>query len=167
MRKKFTLTALVLGAAVMAAPMAARAETVHAALTSHQEVPALSTSGSGSFRAKVDVAAGTIHWELQYSGLEADVEQSHIHFGQPGVNGGVSAFLCTNLGNGPAGTVACPARSATLSGLITAATVIGPAGQGISAGEFASLAAAILDETAYVNVHTTAWPTGEIRGQIE
>ena len=50
--------------------------------------------------------------------------------------------------------------------MITAATVIGPSGQGITPGEFAALAAAILDGTAYVNVHTTAWPAGEIRGQI-
>jgi CHRD domain len=166
MRRNLTFAALVLAAVAVAAPTTGRAQTVHATLASHHEVPALSTPGSGSFRAKVDVAAGTIHWELQYDGLEADATQSHVHFGQTAVNGGISAFLCTNLGNGPAGTLACPLRSGVLSGVITAATVLGPAGQGIGAGEFAALAAAILDETAYVNVHTVAWPGGEIRGQI-
>ena len=167
MRRNLTFATFVLGAVALAAPMTGRAQTVHATLSSHHEVPALSTPGSGSFRAKVNVAAGTIHWELRYDGLEADVTQSHIHFGQPAVNGGISAFLCSNLGNGPAGTLACPLRSGALSGVITAATVIGPAGQGIGAGEFAALAAAILDQTAYANVHTVAWPGGEIRGQIK
>ena len=168
MRRRTRLAAITLvGAVAVAAPTLGQAQTVHATLSSHQEVPALSTTGSGSFRAKVDVAAGTIHWEMEYAGLEADVTQSHIHFGQAGVTGGVSAFLCSNLGNGPAGTQACPTRSGTLGGVITAASVIGPAGQGISAGEFASLAAAILSATAYVNVHSTAWPAGEIRGQIQ
>ena len=153
-------------AVALLAPPAAVAQTVHANLSSHHEVPALSTPGAGSFRAKLDLAAGTIAWELQYADLEADALQSHIHFGQAGVNGGISAFLCTNLGNGPAGTLTCPTRSGTLSGVITAASVIGPSGQGITPGEFAALAAAILDGTAYVNVHTTAWPAGEIRGQI-
>jgi hypothetical protein len=167
MRRNFTFAAFVLGAVALAAPMTGQAQTVHATLSSHHEVPALSTPGSGSFKAKVDVVAGTIHWELQYTGLEADALQSHIHFGQPAVNGGVSAFLCTNLGNGPSGTLACPLRSGALSGVITAATVVGPAGQGIGPGEFAALAAAILDETAYVNVHSVSWPGGEIRGQIQ
>jgi hypothetical protein len=161
-----TFAAFALGAVALAAPMTGYAQTVHATLTSHEEVPALSTTGTGSFRAKVDVAAGTIHWQMKFSGLEADVLQSHIHFGQLSVNGGVSAFLCTNLGNGPAGTQACPLREGTLSGVIMAATVVGPAGQGIAAGEFAALARAMLDDTAYVNVHTVAWPAGEIRGQV-
>lgn len=167
MRRNFaSFAVLVVGAAAVAAPVAAHAQTFHATLSGHQEVPALSTPGSGSFRAKVDVAAGTIHWEFSYAGLEADATQSHIHFGQAGVSGGVSAFLCTNLGNGPVGTPACPLRGGELSGVITAASVLGPAGQGIAPGEFAALAAAILDQVAYVNVHTVAWPAGEIRGQL-
>ena len=37
------------------------------------------------------------------SGLEGDVQQAHVHFGKRAVNGGISFFLCSNLGNGPAG----------------------------------------------------------------
>ena len=50
--------------------------------------------------------------------------------------------------------------------MITAASVIGPAGQGISAGEFAELIRAIRSGNAYVNVHTMTFPAGEIRGQL-
>jgi hypothetical protein len=75
-------------------------------------------------------------------------------------------FLCTNLGNGPAGTQACPASPATISGVITAADVIGPTAQGIEAGALDELIAAIRAGLTYVNIHTSTWPAGEIRSQI-
>ncbi|MFD1827627.1 MULTISPECIES: hypothetical protein [Mumia] len=40
-------------------------------------------------------------------------------------------FLCTNLGNGPAGTQTCP-QEGTVTGTIVAADVVGPASQGIA-----------------------------------
>jgi hypothetical protein len=45
--------------------------------------------------------------------------------------------------------------------------VIGPAGQGVAAGEFAEVLQAIRAGAAYANVHTTNFPAGEIRGQVE
>jgi len=105
--------------------------------------------------------------------LEAAVQQSHIHFGQPGVNGGISLFLCTNLGNGPAGTQPCPASPGTVTGVLSAAQLVGPNGQGIapaSAGvsptEFAEIVKAIRSGVTYANVHSEKFPGGEIRGQL-
>jgi hypothetical protein len=95
------------------------------------------------------------------------VTQAHIHFSPRGVNGGISAFLCTNLGNGPSGTPACPGTSSgTISGTITAAKIIGPAAQNIAAGQFGRLLNAIKNNVAYANVHSSMFPAGEIRGQI-
>ena len=37
-------------------------------------------------------------YRLGYAGLEGNVTQAHIHFGQKSVTGGVSVFLCSNLG---------------------------------------------------------------------
>ena len=82
------------------------------------------------------------------------------------MNGGVSAFLCTNLGNGPIGTPTCPLTEGTVTGVITPATVVGPANQGIAAGEFGELVRAIRAGATYANLHTTANAGGEIRGQI-
>ena len=76
-------------------------------------------------------------------------------------------FFCTNLGNGPAGTQACPPAPATVSGTIRPADVIGPVGQGITAGEFDELVSAIRAGKTYANVHTTERPGGEIRAQLE
>ena len=106
-----------------------------------------------------------ISYVLSYSGLPTAVTQAHIHFGGVAQSGGISTFLCTNLGNGPAGTQACPA-SGTISGTITPADIIGPVGQGITAGEFAEFVASIKAHKAYANVHTTERPGGEIRGQL-
>jgi hypothetical protein len=136
-------------------------------LTGYQETPlAISTTGFGDFKAKVRHDA--IKYTLTYGLLEGDVTQSHIHFGAESQTGGISAFLCSNLGNGPAGTQACPGpRAGTISGTITPADVIGPAGQGIKPGEYAELLRAIRAGVTYANVHSTLYPGGEIRAQIE
>jgi hypothetical protein len=127
----------------------------------------ISTLGNGSFEATIDDAAGEIHYTLSYADLEGSVLQSHIHFGHRDVNGGISPFLCTNLGNGPVGTPLCPTSPATVSGTIDASDVTaGAAAQGIAAGQFDELVRAIRAGKTYVNVHSSIWPSGEIRGQI-
>lgn len=135
-------------------------------LSGFQEVPAISSPGKGSITLTL-TPAGTLRYKLTYSGTPTAVTQSHIHFGQPGVNGGIVAFFCTNLGNGPAGTPACPPSPGTVSGVIAAATVVGPSSQGIAASEFSELIAAMRGGVTYANVHTTAFPGGEIRGRLK
>jgi CHRD domain-containing protein len=137
-------------------------------LVGYQETPlALSTTGVGEFRVQVSGDEQEISYELSYQDLEASVTQAHIHFGARAQTGGISVFLCTNLGNGPAGTQLCPAAPATVTGVLRAADVVGPAGQGIAAGEFAELVAAVRSGTTYVNVHTTKYQGGEIRAQLD
>jgi CHRD domain-containing protein len=133
------------------------------------EVPVISTTGRGTFRATINQNETAIAWRLTYADLEGDVQQSHIHFGPPNNTGGISIFLCTNLGNAPVGTIvlACPGKSSgTVEGTATAADVTGPAAQGIEPGALAEIIAAIKDGKAYVNVHSTKWPVGEIRKQF-
>jgi hypothetical protein len=136
-----------------------------ARLSGFQEVPALSTPATGSFAAKISPTS--FSFELSYRGLLAPVTQAHIHFAQKDVNGAISVFLCTNLSGGPAGTQACPSPSGTVTGTVTAASVIGPSGQGISPGEFDELVRAMRSGATYANVHSELFPGGEIRGQIK
>lgn len=167
-----TRTVLLLAAMLMPAAAFhasdARAENrqIRAVLEGTQEVPALSTDGRGSFRARIVQGGSAIHYELIYADLEGTVTQAHIHIGQKGVNGGIAAFLCSNLGNGPAGTQACPAAPARITGVIAAADVIGPSAQGIAAGELDEVIEALREGVAYANVHSTLWPGGEIRSQL-
>lgn len=142
-------------------------------LTGYEEVPALSTSGNGVFNAKISSDETRIVWQLSYADLESAVQQAHIHIGNVSVNGGISVFLCTNLGNGPAGIQPCPPAPATISGVIQAADVspnipaTAPArAQGLDTGELDELIAAMRAGATYVNVHTTGRPGGEIRSQI-
>jgi len=158
---------LLLALAVSAgAALADDARVLRADLSGDQEVPAVSTSGKGQLRLFIYPEQTTIGYELSYSGLQADATQAHIHFGQLSVNGGISVFLCSNLGNGPSGTQACPLREGMISGSITAASVLGPDAQGIAPGEIDALVDALREQLAYVNVHSTRWTGGEIRGQI-
>jgi hypothetical protein len=136
-------------------------------LTGYQEVPAVSTDASGKFKAKLRHSADEIHYELSYADLTGAVQQAHIHLGQRAVNGGISVFLCSNLGNGPPGTQACPPAPATISGTITPAAVVGPAEQGIAPMEFDELVRAIRAGVTYVNVHSETFPGGEVRGQLK
>ena len=169
MGKRTALTvAVILGGtlAVLAVGSYAGAEggkqNVKADLNGFLEVPSVSSTGTGSFEAEIDEDAGTISYTLTYSGLEGSSTLfAHIHLGQRSVNGGVSAFLC-----GGGGKPVCDPTSDSVSDTILPADVIGPTAQGIAAGEFAELVAAIRAGRAYANVHTNKHPGGEIRGQI-
>jgi len=137
-------------------------------LTGFEETPlALSTTGNGKFDATLKAHRQEIRYTLSYRALEGTVTQAHIHFGAEAQTGGISAFLCTNVGNGPAGTQACPAAPATISGTIRPSDVIGPVAQGITAGQFNELAAAMEAGATYVNVHSSLYPGGEIRAQLD
>lgn len=168
-RVKLAVGVAIMGAMAIAGTAAVAdhgSKQFRASLDGYEEVPVVMTTGSGSFRATVTPSADGFEYRLSYSGLEGNVTQAHIHVGQRLANGGISAFFCSNLGNGPAGTQPCPPSPATITGTITADDVIGPANQGVAAGEIAELLRAMRAGVTYANVHSTMAPGGEIRGQI-
>lgn len=133
-----------------------------AELKGFDEVPSVSSTGSGEFRARVSSDETSIEFELAYDNLEGTVTtQAHVHLGQAGANGGVSYFLC----GGPT-TDPCTPTSGTFTGTVTAADVIGPATQGIAPGEIAEIIRGMRAGVTYANVHTNKHPGGEIRGQL-
>jgi CHRD domain len=146
--------------------------SVEAKLSGYQEVPAISTTGKGKIKLKMKNST-SIEYQLSYSGLSTPAVQGHIHFAQWGVNGGISAWLCDSATN-PSPSATTPecqpgnnGSKVKISGTITAAEVVGPAAQGIAAGELTELMEAIKAGVAYANVHTTTYPGGEIRGQLD
>jgi hypothetical protein len=161
-RRVFVVLLVVATLGVVATVAGASHGGFHATLMGYDEVPAVSSTGTGEFGATLTMTreGPAIRYRLDYSGLEGVAMASHIHFGQEDVNGGIVAFLC-----GGDGTPACP-PSGSVSGLIHADDIIGPAGQGIAAGEFDESVAAMEAGMSYVNVHTDKHPGGEIRGQV-
>ena len=157
-----------------------------AKLVGFSEVPSVLSKAQGQFYAVVNEAGTAFTYWLSYSGLEFAASQSHIHVGQHHTNGGISVWLCQGTVAAPASVAAqvptCAVNGTTtpITGTIDASDVIGPAGQGVSANEFAELLVAIRAGAAYANVHSgiagnpnatppvpnVGFPGGEIRGQI-
>lgn len=165
MKRSACSISIVLAGALPGLP--AQAQTVQAELRGYEENPTLSTAAQDMFRAQIDPVAQQIRYQLSYAGLTGEVRQAHIHLGARGTNGGVIVFLCQAATNvDPTGLAPmCPA-SDTVMGTITMAGVIGPAAQGVQAGSFDDLVAAIRAGAAYANVHSGTYPGGELRGQL-
>ena len=153
MKKYMTLMAAVIFAGF--ANTAQADELFRAHLSGDEEVPPVDTRARGEVKISVNDAETQLHYELRIANIE-DITQAHIHRGAAGEVGPVVVFLFGFIGEG-----------VTRNGLLSATTrttadLIGPLeGQPLSA-----LIDEIRSGNAYVNVHTAAIPTGEIRGQL-
>jgi len=146
----------------------AQSGPLRAELIGYEEVPSVATRADGVFEARVGHDGQSVDYTLAFAGLQGTVTQSHIHFAQKSVNGSIIVWLCGSATNpGPAGTPACP-QSGTVSGTFTSSNVLASsiATQQLAAGDLASFIEAMQSGIAYVNVHTSLSPGGEIRGQV-
>jgi hypothetical protein len=151
-----------------------RDRSLAASLTGFEEPPAVLTTGRGELEVKISRDEDSFEYELSYQDLEGTVTQSHIHVGQLSVNGGISVWLCQTATNaaptpnadGPVPVCPPGPDGGTVTGRVTAAQVLGPAGQGVAPQEFAELLRAMRRGVTYANVHSSRNPGGEIRGQI-
>ena len=155
----------------LGAPVRAQADdAIRARLRGFEEVPAVSTTGTGEFRARISNDGRSIEYQLTYT-LEGSVQRAHIHLGQKDVNGGIVLWLCTNIAEVPASLPtppACPPSPGVVTGTLMASNVNAVPSQGISFGDFAEVLRAIRRGVTYANVHSTPnHPGGEIRGQIK
>jgi len=174
MKKVSLIALLIVGLGTFALGFTDGLKNIREFLIGYEEVPSISTAANGEFKARINHDETAITYTLSYSDLEGAVQQSHIHLGQKGANGGITVFLCSNLGNGPAGTQACPPAPATITGTITAADVsplipatLAARNQGLDTGEFAEFLSALRAGKTYVNVHSSKFPGGEVRSQIK
>ncbi len=140
--------------ALVPATMSAQtAETEYeASLSGTSEVPANQSTATGTFSATLN-ATGDLEWTLSVPTI-TDATAAHLHLGAAGENGPVVVSLFTAPSTGAVDTI-------TTSGTATATSLVGPL-----AGDFAAFVTALNAGEIYVNVHTTALPAGEIRGQV-
>jgi hypothetical protein len=150
-----------LTASVLVVPAAhSQTERLSASLSGANEVPPINTAGTGNF--EMTNQQGMITFSLTFSGLSSSLTVAHLHFAPTKVAGGVMIFLC-----GGGGQPDCPAvTEGTITGTITAANVTGPTTQGIDVGDLDSALEAVRTGLSYVNMHTTNFASGEIRGQL-
>ncbi len=152
------VTVLAVATAVAAAP--AQPRNFVAPLSGGNEVPPVDTQARGVAIFHLSDDGTALEYKLNVSNIN-DVLQAHIHArAAAGVNAPVVTFLYPD---GPPPVLIPGRHTGTLAtGVITAADLIGP----MAGMTMADLLDAIMDGEAYVNVHTVANPTGEIRGQL-
>jgi hypothetical protein len=132
-----------------------------AELRGRNEVPLTLSAARGSLALTVNDDDTSVHFVLEYSGLQTTVLFAHIHVGQPNVNGGVTVFFC-----GGGGRPACPQAAGTVEGDFTANDVLALPTQQLEVNNLSKLLSAIRAGKTYGNVHTMTSPGGEVRGQI-
>ncbi|MFN7919101.1 MAG: CHRD domain-containing protein [Bryobacteraceae bacterium] len=141
---------------------------LRAAMSPYNEVPAVSTTGSGEAEVRVAKDGKSLEVAVTYENISGNPTQSHIHFAQKGVNGSIMLWLCGSATNpGPAGTPLCPAStSGSYSRTLTSAEVQAIAAQGIAANDIDAAVKALRLGRTYANLHTAKFPAGELRGQL-
>jgi hypothetical protein len=122
-------------------------------LSGSNEVPVRPSGGNGF--AQVIIDGDRVHYALQVDDID-NVTAAHIHTGVSGANGPVRVTFFPN--DQFPQRISVSDTTVIAEGTFTSANV-----SGIS---YSDLLAAIRSGGAYVNVHTTAFPGGEIRGQL-
>lgn len=107
-----------------------------AVLSGANEVPANASTNVGSTSVTVNAATGAVTWSTTSSIPQPSATGHHIHQQVAGTNGPI----VVNFGTAYSGTV-------TATTTLAASIIANPAG-------------------FYVNLHTAAFPGGEIRGQL-
>lgn len=134
-----SMTRLFLASLLLVVPVTATAQTYTAILSGANEVPAGDPDGAGT--ATVVINGTLVTYTINAQNITLPPTGQHIHLGAAGVNGGVVIALTgTWVGGSLVG-------STTGDPAVIAAIIANPAGH-------------------YVNVHTTDYPGGSIRGQL-
>ena len=127
--------------------------------TGDEEVPARDTRAQGQAVFRLSADGETLSYRLIVANIE-NVMMAHIHLAPAGQNGGVVVWLYPD--GPPAQLIPGRTQGVLAEGEITAGDLVG-ALAGMSLDD---LVDEIRAGRAYVNVHTTQFPGGEIRGQL-
>jgi hypothetical protein len=170
MRRQFAvLSFLIVCALIAVVPVRVNGAVIHytATLNGPSESPANGSPGTGTAQVDVDTTANTMHVHVDFTGLTGTTTASHIHSptlvalsGTAGVATTTPTFAGFPLG------VTNGTYDVTLD--MTQASSYNPAfvtanGNSIPAAESA-LFSSIAAGTSYLNIHTSTFGGGEIRG---
>ena len=121
-----------------ASPSMAANVNLKADLMGASEIPPVDSKGTGSVTATFDTASKKLSWKGTVTGLSGPATAAHFHSGEVGKNGGVTL----------------PIAGADKDSFEGSATLTDAQAEELMAGKW------------YVNVHTAANKSGEVRGQV-
>lgn len=147
MKIQMLRTLLVAGALTALGSLSGYGQIVElrATIDGGQETPANMSLGTGWAIMLYDVATNTFDLTVTVNNLSNTVTASHIHQGAIGVAGGI----VTNLGSEAVYTRSGNTVTATFMGITHGGTPLN-----------------LLQNGDYVNLHSAAFPGGEVRGQL-
>jgi hypothetical protein len=156
MKFRLFVLLLILFSLAVAGSVAAQPETFTAHLSGGEEVPDNNSKATG--QAVFKLRDDGLHYKVIVANIQ-NVTMAHIHVAPAGENGPIVAWLYP--GGPPAQLI--PGRSSGIlaEGVITDNDVVG-----IFSGDLEALLEAMRAGNTYVNVHTSQFPGGEVRGQI-
>ncbi|WP_373516685.1 CHRD domain-containing protein [Pricia sp.] len=125
-------------------------------LKGSNEVPARETKAAGHVSVKINKDEQSLYYKITAANID-DVRAAHFHLAPEGANGAVVVTLYTNPDQ-PSG----PQNGVLTEGVITADNLQGD----LAEADFATLIGAIRSGGIYVNVHTSRYPSGELRAQL-
>jgi CHRD domain len=163
-----TLSLFLAGAFLFVQASFAVTITYEAHLSGSAEVPANASPGTGFARAIIDTVAQTMEVQVEFSGLQGTTTASHIHC-CTATPGSGNAGVATTTPTFPGFPLGVTSGSYDHLFDLTAASTYNPAfvtAQGSVANAEAALLAGLAATEAYLNIHTTLFPGGEIRGYL-
>ncbi|MDO9000061.1 MAG: CHRD domain-containing protein [Bacteroidota bacterium] len=107
-----------------------------------QQTPAITTSAKGVASVKVNTTFDTLFYNVYTNGLSGAINSAHFHLGAYGISGGVAVDISSGISGNK------------ITGIVTGTAVS------------TSFINSMLSGGVYLNIHTTANPGGEIRGQV-
>ncbi len=173
--KKKLFTAVGLTAALLATAVTAdddNRRVFRVSADGFQETPA-AVFTTGNARLRLVDRGNHFDFRLRFRNLVGNIENgagAHIHFGRTGLNGGIMAFICgTQSVPGPVGTLSCVSDgngNGVIEGSITEDDILAIGNQGFPGQDLEAFRTAVRNGAAYLNIHSDAFPAGEIRGDF-
>jgi hypothetical protein len=159
---------LALSVLLLASTSFAATITYEASLSGDAESPSTGSPGTGFAIVTIDTAAQTMEVNESFTGLESNTTASHIHCctSSPGTG---NAGVATTTPSFPGFPLGVTSGSFDQIFDLTSSSSYNPAFvtlEGDVAGAEAALLAALAAGETYINIHTSQFPSGEIRGYL-
>jgi len=168
MNKSVKLIGVVLAVLMLSAIAKADQLAFTTTLTGSQEVPPSGSPGIGSALVTLDTVTNLLTVNVSFAGLVSPTIASHIHCCTPP---GANAMVATAVPTFPGFPLGVTTGTYLMTFDLTLASTYNPAfitaHGGTVAGAQAAFITGLTSGLTYLNIHTSQFPGGEIRGQLQ